>query len=133
MTSVRDAEDRVTTYEFDALSRNTRVTQPLGQQTQFFYDDRDRIDYLLTARNQKVDYDYESWGPVREEKQYPTASATTADRTITYASDNDGNATSVSDTGVQAGITYAFTYDSLGRVFDETVRYLPGGDRISAA
>src|SRR5262249_35020749 len=37
--------------------------------------------------------------------------------------------TAVSDDGVQAGQIYAVTYDALGRPYDETIKYIPGGDR----
>lgn len=130
LTRIRDAEGRDTLYEFDALSRNTSITLPLGQQTQFFYDSRDRLDYLLTARGQKIDYDYETWGALKEEKQYPTAVATTPDRTISYGFDLDGNLTSVSDSGVQVGPTYTATFDALSRLYDLTVKYIPGGDKV---
>ena len=129
VVSVKDAEGRLTSYAFDALSRNTLITQPLGQQTQFVFDNRDRLDYLITARNQKVDYGYETWGPLKEEKQFPTAVSVTPDRTIVYARDADGNVTGVADSGIQAGNSYTTTFDVLSRPFDESVQYLPGGTR----
>ena len=130
LLTVKDGEDRITSYQYDALSRNTAITQPLGQQVQFVYDNRDRLDYLITAKSQKLDYAYEAWGPFKEEKQFPTLSAITADRTIAYARDNDGNVTSITDSGIQTGPSFAITFDSLNRPYDETVKYLPGGDRV---
>jgi RHS repeat-associated protein len=130
LTSVKDGENRTTVYVYDSLSRNTTVTQPLGQQTQYFYDGRDRVDYLVNARGHKLDYGYETWGPIKEEKQYPTTSSSTPTRTITNFYDLDGNVTSVVDDAVQATPTYALTYDQLGRLYDETAKYLPGGDRV---
>ena len=130
LVAFKDPENHTTTYTFDALSRNTVITQPLGQTVQFFYDNRDRVDYLITARGHKVDYDYEPWGPVSRERDYATAGATTPARTITYAYDDDGHITSVTDDAIQAGPAYAITYDALGRLYDETVKYLPGGDRV---
>jgi RHS repeat-associated protein len=44
--------------------------------------------------------------------------------------DNDSNVTSVADDGVQAGPVYSTTFDAVSRPYDETVKYLPGGDRI---
>ena len=42
-TSVRDALNRTTSYQYDAGSRLTRVTQPEGNYTQFTYDGRGNI------------------------------------------------------------------------------------------
>jgi RHS repeat-associated protein len=49
---------------------------------------------------------------------------------LVYGRDNDGRVTSVTDDAVQAGQMYAMSYDALGRVYDETAKYIPGGDRI---
>jgi RHS repeat-associated protein len=130
VVSLRDAENHTTVYEYDALARNTRVTQPLGQYIQVAYDARDRLDFLINARGNKIDYGYDSWGGLIEEKQYPTASSTTPTRTIAYAHDNDGNVTSISDDAIQVTPTYTFSFDVIGRMYDETVKYLPGGDRV---
>lgn len=130
LTSVKDAENRTTLYANDALSRRTSVIQPLGQTVQYVYDSRDRLDYVVNARGNKLDYGYETWGALKEEKQYATTSSGTAVRTIGYGYDLDGNVTSVTDDAVQAGASYAMTYDVLGRLYDETVKYLPGGDRV---
>ena len=97
---------------------------------QHVYDDRGRIDYSLNARNQKLDYDYELWGPVKEEKYYPTASATTADRTVTYGRDFNGNLTTITDDAIQPGSLYSMTHDALDRPDVTTIKYLPGGDRV---
>lgn len=129
-TVVEDAEGHTTAYAYDALSRNTSITQPLTQAVQFAYDSRDRIDFMVTARGQKLDYAYETWGPLKEEKQFPTTSASTPDRTIGYAYDNDGNLTSTTDDGIQGGSIYTLTYDVMSRPYDETIKYLPGGDRV---
>ncbi len=130
LTQVEDAEGHTTTYAFDALSRNTSVTQPLTQAVQFTYDSRNRVDFMVTARGQKLDYAYETWGPLKEEKQFATTSASTPDRTIGYAYDYDGNLTSTTDDGIQGGSIYTLTYDALSRSYDETIKYLPGGDRV---
>jgi RHS repeat-associated protein len=130
LTGVKDAENRTTSYVYDALSRQTSVTQPLGQQMQYAYDGRDRVDFVINARGNKLDYDYETWGPVKEEKQYTSTSSPTATRTISYVRDLDGNVTSVADDAVQGTPSYAITYDALSRVFDETIKYVPGGNRV---
>lgn len=130
VVTVKDAENHITTYQFDALSRNTRTTQPLGQFVQYSYDSADRIDFVVNARGNKIDYTYEGWGAVSTKREYATTSAATPDRTIAYAYDNDGNVTSVTDDAIGTGPAYSITYDALSRVYDETVKYIPGGDRI---
>lgn len=130
LTSVVDGENRSTTYTYDALSRNTSIAQPLGQQVSYAYDDRNRVDFLVNARGNKLDFAYENWGPAKEEKQYTTTSSGTPTRTITYSRDLNGNITSISDDAVQASPVYVVTYDELGRVYDETIKYIPGGDRL---
>jgi RHS repeat-associated protein len=130
MTALRDAENHTVSYEFDALRRNTKVTQAYGAFVEYGYDDRDQIVQKITARGQKITFGYEPWGRLKEEKQYPTTSSSTPDRTITYAYDLDGNQTSVTDDGVQSGAMLTSTYDALNRRLDETIKYLPGGDRV---
>ena len=124
-----DPENHTTIYGYDALSRNTEVTQPLGQSVHTVYDARDRLDYTLNARGQKLDYDYEDWGPVKRRRDYPSVSAPTPDRTISYAYDLPGNLTGLSDDSLQAGPLNTLTYDALNRPDVTTVHYLPGGDR----
>jgi RHS repeat-associated protein len=130
LTSVRDPGSHTTLYTFDSLSRNTRITSPLGQFVQHEYDGRDRVENTVTARGQRIAYSYEAWGPVKQERHFPTTSASTPDRTIDYGYDVDGNPTSVSDSAVQVAPIVLTTYDALSRRYDETMKYLPGGDRV---
>ncbi|MCO6411402.1 MAG: RHS repeat protein, partial [Thiogranum sp.] len=129
LLSVTDPENNTTSYTYDRLSRNTHITQPLGQTVEYVYDDRDRVDYMLNARGQKLDYAYELWGPLKEQKDYATASATTADRTVTYARDFNGNITAISDDTIQPVSLYTFSHDAMNRPDVTTVAYLPGADR----
>jgi hypothetical protein len=85
---------------------SAQITQLLGQKVQHIYDDTGRIEYALNARGQKLDYAYEVWGPLKEQKDYPTASAPTPDRTVTYSRDNNGNITAVNDDSIQPGSLY---------------------------
>ena len=128
--TVTHAEGGIIGYEYDALSRNTRVTQPLGQAVHYSYDSRDRPARTVNARGGRIENEYENWGPLKAQRQYATASATTPERTITYVRDNDGNVTSVADSDIQSGPAYAMTYDALSRIHDETIKYVPGGDKM---
>jgi RHS repeat-associated protein len=130
VTSVTDAKNQVTSYWYDALSRNTRVTQPLGQFVQYQYNDRNQLDLVLNARGQKVDLDYFAWGEKQAERYYSTVSSPSPSREITFEYDNDGHATSITDTAVGAGPAYAMVFDALGRLTEQTIKYIPGGDRV---
>jgi len=130
LTSVTDGEGHTTAYTYDLLSRRTQVTQPLGQSIQLTYDGRDRVSQVVNARGQKILYGYEDWGPKKQEQQYPTTSASTPTRTVVYTRDNRGNLLTSADDGIQAGQFYASTYDALDRPYDETLSYIPGGNRV---
>jgi RHS repeat-associated protein len=129
-TQVLDAEGHATNYTYDALSRLTSITRPLGQVTQLTYDSRDRVDTVVNARGQKLDFDFETWGPPKQQRYFASASATTPLRTIAIDRDDDGNVTAVTDDGVQGTPMVTYSNDALGRALDETVRYIPGGDRV---
>lgn len=130
LTSVKDPENRVTAFEFDALSRNTKIVKPLGQEAIYSYDDLDRLITTNTPRGQKLVFSYEAWGVIREEKQFATTAAVNPDRVLTYGFDNAGNVSSVFDTGIQSGPSILRSFDPLNRLYDETIKYLPGGDRV---
>lgn len=130
LVALEDAENHTTIFQFNSLSQKTRVTQPGGQFVQYVYDGRGRVQRILDSRGHKTEFAYEEWGYVSEERRFATAAATVPSRTIAYTYDDDGNITSESDSGVQATPLYSMTYDALGRMHDETVKYVPGGDRV---
>jgi RHS repeat-associated protein len=130
LLSVTDPAGHTTSYRYDALSRTTRLTQQLGQFVEYSYDDRDRVDVMFDPRGSRKEFDYEPWGPLSIERRYPTVAAVTPARTIDYSHDEDGNLTALADDAVQSGVMWQATYDALGRRYDETVHYLPGGPRV---
>jgi len=128
LVSVTDAKNNVTLYTYDTLSRKTSEIKPLLQTLQYFYDDRNRIDYTLNARGQKIDYSYEAWGGLDLIRFYQNNTTPTIDRTIDYNYDFNGNVTSISDTDISATPIYTMTYDQLNRPDLTTVHYIPGGN-----
>jgi RHS repeat-associated protein len=128
--AVKHPEGGTISYEYDALSRNTRVTQPLGQFVQYDFDNRDRVSSRVNARGGRIEYDYEAWGALQAQREYANGAAATPLRTIAYTRDNDSNVLSVVDSDVQAGPAYTMTYDALSRIADETIKYIPGGDKM---
>lgn len=130
LLSLTNPEGRTTSYAFDALNRNSAITQPMGDSVGYAYDERNRLARIVNARGHKIGYEYYDWGGLSGERHYPTVSATAPTRTISYAYDADGNMTGTTDDAVQATPLYSLTYDALSRAYDETVRYIPGGDKV---
>ena len=129
LLTVTDAENHTTTYTYDTLSRQTAVTQPLGQTVQTFYDERNRVDYTINARGNKIDYSHVPWGKVSLVQYYTTTSSSTPERTVSYSYDHALNLTATSDDSIQVSPLYNYTYDELNRIDVTTVSYLPGGSR----
>lgn len=131
LTSVKDAEGNLTQYSYDALSRRTAEIKPLTQALNYFYDNRNRVDYMLNARGQKIDYNYESWGQLKTVEFYANNIINTPkDRTVLLARDNNGNLTGVIDDAIQSTALYTITRDALNRPDLNTIKYISGGDRI---
>ena len=97
---------------------------------QYAYDSRGRLASTINARGNKIGYAYHTWGAIGSTSQYPTAVASTPTRTVAFNYDDDGNIASITDDAIQAGPIQATTYDALGRPLDETVSYIPGGDKV---
>ncbi len=116
LIQVTDPENQTTQYQFDRLSRLTREIKPLGQILEYFYDSRNRLDYLLNARKQKIDYAYEAWGALKSTNFYATASSTTSVKQRLRAYDNNGNLTSIIDSAISATPVYSITHDALNRI-----------------
>ena len=129
LISIIDGEVNTTAYTYDSLSRLTTETKPLGQTLQYFYDERNRLDYLLNARGQKIDYAYNLWGPANDIKYYANNVTTTVDRTISYQYYNTGDIQSVTDTAVGTTPLYSYTYDALNRRDVTSVLLYPGGSK----
>jgi RHS repeat-associated protein len=125
LLTVTDAKDQTTTYSYDTLSNNTAVSQPLGQTVQYVYDDRNRVDYTLNARNQKIDYLYNNWGTIRYIQYYPTAADGTLERTVAFTYTFTGQPQLIQDSA-QSGFAYYHTYDVLNRLEQQFTVFATG-------
>jgi RHS repeat-associated protein len=121
VTAHKDADNRVTRYEYDALDRNTKITAPDGGVTLIAYDAEGNLDSVTDPRGRVTSYDYNGFGQVTNRTSPDTgATAFTYDsagrlrtetrangRVITYAWDKLDRMTS----RTSGGVTESFTYD----------------------
>jgi len=128
LLTVTDPESNTTTYTYNALLQKTSEAKPLVQTLQYFYDNRNRLDYMLNARDQKIDYSYKTWGPVDLIEFYATPAAVIVERSIDQEYDFNGNLTTLSDSDSPVSPMYIKTYDVINREDVTTVKYIPGGD-----
>jgi RHS repeat-associated protein len=126
---VEDPKDQVTTYSYDGLSRLRTVTQPNTTDTVTYdYDARSRMIQVINARGDELVYDYAPWGGL-ESVLHDTdqdGDIDTGERLISHTYDDNGNLLTTSDSQIQTGPLYTFSYDPQNRVDDVTVEYLPG-------
>ncbi|MCF6334587.1 MAG: hypothetical protein L3J12_02465, partial [Spirochaetales bacterium] len=111
------------------MIRYQEETRPLGQSLNYFYDNRDRITYMLNARNQRINYNYADWGGLQSESHYLDDQATNLERIISHNYNLDGNLVSSNDDSIQVADLYSLNYDSLSRPLIQTIKYIPGGDK----
>ncbi len=108
VNSVTDNAGKTTSYLYNAFGENTRITDPLGNQTNFAYVQGDRVS-RTDALNRTTNYAYDAWDRLTS-VDYPTS----VDQSFTY--DREGRMlTAVDGTG-----TRTYTYDDLGRKTNQT-------------
>jgi YD repeat-containing protein len=105
---------RRTTFQYDALGRVTRVTDPVGAVTDFLYTGVDitRID----PESRSTFFDDLAFSGPGSERLMSVRDA--AGVTTSYAHDGHGNLTRV--TGPSAGLTRTWTRNEAGQVLSET-------------
>ena len=132
LASLTDPENNTHQFSYDALSRRTLETRPLGETIQFDYDDRGRLDHTgsmrgISALNTTMRTGAQS--VMNATTRMPPAPTCCAPEPMSY--NLDGQPTAASDDAVQVGDLYTTTYDSAGRPDINTVKYIPGGDIIT--
>ena len=119
LISKTDKEGRTTLYDYDALSRLTRVTDPLSQETLYRYDDRDNLVELIDAKGQSTAFAYDRNNRLVKETR-PMGEETV------YYYDAAGNlAAKIDAKGQKTG----YTCDDAGRL--EEIRYYSSSDHTS--
>ncbi len=103
-SSGTNALGAVWTYAYDANNRVTQTITPNGYSASFTYDALGRKVGVTDSLGYSVDTTYSTLGP--------TAQTWADGSSATYAYDNNGNATRITD---PAGHTWQYTYDALNR------------------
>ena len=114
-----DKMGRTTVYAYDALSRLTRVVDPLSQETQYFYDDRNNLVELIDAKGRSTAFEYDRNNRLVKETR------PMGEETI-YHYDGAGNLAEKLDA---KGQKTGYTYDDAGRL--EEIRYYSSSDHTS--
>lgn len=137
LSSLIDANNNQTGYEYDQLGRLVRETDPLGNVTGYSYDARGNLTTRSDANGNTVTYAYDANNRMLK-KTYPDGSEesfsydargnvlTAANRSITYIFSYDANGRVLSATDSNNG-ALKYEYDLAG---NRTAMVTPGGERI---
>ncbi len=106
ITSILDANGRVTQYTYDLHNRQTSVLQPEGAETHLAYDPHGNLIRVKDARDHVTAYTYDDLGRMLE-----TVSPDTGRTEYRY--DESGNLTSRTD---EKGVQASYTYDAADRL-----------------
>lgn len=109
LTSITDANNNATSYEYDQLGRLARETDPLGNVTSYTYDVTGNLTSKTDALGITISYNYDVNGRLLK-KTYPDGT----EECFTY--DVKGNILTASN----KNISYTFSYDAAGRVLSST-------------
>ncbi len=66
LKSVKDPEDKTTTYEYDSYGNITKTTDPSGKVTINHYNSIGWVDYSISPNNDRTDYTYDSNGLIEK-------------------------------------------------------------------
>jgi YD repeat-containing protein len=112
LTSIKDANNNTTAFDYDAFRRVTKTTFPSTHVETYGYDNAGNLNSKTDRKNQQITYTYDQLNRLTQ-KSYPDTT------TVNYTYDNDSRLTQVSDpTG-----TYTFTFDNMGRLTNTTTNY----------
>lgn len=127
-----DPEGNISTFQYDRLGRKIMEQRPGGQVFSLEYDNRNRLSKKIGARGQVIRYSYEDWGGLISIEQFASVigeDTNNISRTQSFAYDENGNLFQSSDSAIQTGALYSYSYDALNRLSQTQYHYIPGGDR----
>jgi RHS repeat-associated protein len=119
LSGVTDFKGNITTYEYDALNRLTKVTQPGNIITLYTYDIHGNLATVTDGVSNTTSYRYDDMGRLLE-----TTSPDTG--LVKYAYDEAGNIKTKEDA---KGIVVQYAYDNLNRLTN--VQYPDSSQNIS--
>jgi len=107
LTSLTDAKGQTTSFEYDLAGNLVKEIDPLGNETQYFYEDgRGNLTKRIDAKGQTITYQYDVLDRL-------TLKTLPGGATVSYSYDDaTGYLTGVASDA----ISYTFTYDSAGRL-----------------
>lgn len=108
LVSYRDGVAQTTNYQYDALGRLTKITDPAGNATQYRYDAMSNRIGMTDAKNRETAYTYDALNRLTQTEQKGVAPS--AITKFTY--DAAGNLLTVTD---PENKTTTYTYDALSR------------------
>ncbi|MCK4541357.1 MAG: RHS repeat protein [Spirochaetales bacterium] len=108
ISSVTDANNNTTSYEYDPLNRLITVIQPGTVVNLYTYDGHGNLQTVTDAESHTTTYEYDDMG-----RLLSTTSPDTG--TVTYVYDEAGNPVNKTDA---KGITVGYEYDLLNRLTD---------------
>ncbi|MBI4867557.1 MAG: hypothetical protein HY816_11450 [Candidatus Wallbacteria bacterium] len=110
VVSITNGRGKVWTFEYDALNRLTRETDPLGRSKQYLYDLAGQLVERRDAKGQKIQYDYSPVGKVVEARYIRADGSIENVARMSY--DSVGNMIRVTDTNVDI----SQSFDDLNRI-----------------
>ncbi len=140
LTSLTDPKGKTTSFEYDLAGQLTKEIDPLGNETQYFYEDgRGNLTKRIDANGQTVTYQYDVLdrltlktlpGGATVSYSYDAVTGyltgvSSLDISYTFGYDNAGRLISVSDS---RGYSLAYSYNALGQ---RTQTTLPGGQTVA--
>ncbi len=131
ISTIKNAQKKVTSFSYDGRGNRTSVTDALGQTTSFVYDAMNRLTGIIHPDNSTRQFAYDARGrrisSTDANDMITNYSYDDADRLIsvidaannqtTYSYDNESNLIAIVDA---LNRTTSFTYDNLGRVVRTT-------------
>jgi RHS repeat-associated protein len=129
LETARDAENNLTTYEYDDHDRNVKVffphpttknTSSTTDYEEYAYDENGNVASFRTRRNETITLTYDNLGRLTRKEVPPrTGLASTHTRNVHYGYDLLGNL-EYARFGSASGDGITFNYDALGRQLSET-------------
>jgi RHS repeat-associated protein len=131
LVSLKDREDRITNYEYNALRGLKKIIEPLNKQAEYSYDYRGNLLGLKDARGNTTQFEYDKNNrlikevrPMRQETTYqydevgnPIQMQDVKNQKAEYVHDDAGRVIEVRWSGASAPEkTVTFTYDKVGNL-----------------